>query len=199
MNFGHMMYDEDVVIKKLGEGDRETYRTLFETYYQALCLYATSLTREKSQAEDIVQNVFFNLWLKRDNMYINSSLKNYLYQSVYNAFINDFRRKKREENILDKIHVEVLQKSLEDEEHSIKKRLEWINQQIEVLPPKSRRIFEMNKKRGLTYKEIAKMLNVSENTVESHISRALKRIRDRIPEPLLLLLIYSKTIKKIED
>ncbi|WP_205764417.1 RNA polymerase sigma factor [Arenibacter sp. 6A1] len=184
-----IIYDEDVMLDKIREGDKQTYRLLFENYYKVLILYATSLTKNEPKAEDLVQNVFVNLWTKRNTLEIRSSIKSYLYKSVYNLFINDYRKHLRNENVLDKIHYEVLQQSIEEEEHSIKSKLEWLNKEINALPPKSKKIFIMNKKRGLTYKEISKILNISENTVESHIGRALKRIRQNIPNSLLFLLV----------
>ena len=187
--FNQIIYDEDVMLDKIREGDKQTYRLLFENYYKVLILYATSLTKNEPKAEDLVQNVFVNLWTKRDTLEIRSSIKSYLYKSVYNLFINDYRKELRNENVLDKIHYEVLQQSIEEEEHSIKSKLDWVNKEIDSLPPKSKEIFVMNKRRGLTYKEISKILDISENTVESHISRALKRIRQNIPKSLLFLLV----------
>lgn len=187
--FDQIIYDDDVMLDKIREGDKQTYRLLFENYYKVLILYATSLTKNEPKAEDLVQNVFINLWTKRDTLEIRSSIKSYLYKSVYNLFINDYRKELRNDNVLDKIHYEVLQQSIEEEEHSIKSKLDWVNKEINALPPKSKEIFVMNKRRGLTYKEISKILDISENTVESHISRALKRIRQNIPKSLLFLLV----------
>tara|TARA_R110000751_G_scaffold70813_1_gene143445 strand:- start:1362 stop:1967 length:606 start_codon:yes stop_codon:yes gene_type:complete len=187
--FNQIIYDEDVMLDKIREGDKQIYRLLFENYYKVLILYATSLTKNEPKAEDLVQNVFIKLWTKRDTLEIRSSIKSYLYKSVYNLFINDYRKELRNENVLDKIHYEVLQQSIEEEEHSIKSKLDWVNKEIDSLPPKSKEIFVMNKRRGLTYKEISKILDISENTVESHISRALKRIRQNIPKSLLFLLV----------
>tara|TARA_R110000765_G_scaffold421705_1_gene528096 strand:- start:309 stop:914 length:606 start_codon:yes stop_codon:yes gene_type:complete len=190
--FDQIIYDDDVMLDKIREGDKQTYRLLFENYYKVLILYATSLTKNEPKAEDLVQNVFVNLWTKRDTLEIRSSIKSYLYKSVYNLFINDYRKELRNDNVLDKIHYEVLQQSIEEEEHSIKSKLDWVNKEINALPPKSKEIFVMNKRRGLTYKEISKILDISENTVESHISRALNRIRNNIPKAFFILIIGLK-------
>ncbi|TQO39593.1 RNA polymerase sigma-70 factor (ECF subfamily) [Arenibacter algicola] len=195
--FDQIIYDDDVMLDKIREGDKQTYRLLFENYYKVLILYATSLTKNEPKAEDLVQNVFINLWTKRDTLEIRSSIKSYLYKSVYNLFINDYRKELRNDNVLDKIHYEVLQQSIEEEEHSIKSKLDWVNKEINALPPKSKEIFVMNKRRGLTYKEISKILDISENTVESHISRALKRIRQNIPKSFLFLLVLVPSSIKI--
>ena len=184
-----IIYDDDVMLDKIRQGDKQVYRLLFENYYKVLILYATSLTKNEPKAEDLVQNVFINLWTKRDTLEIQSSIKSYLYKSVYHSFINDYKKEQRNQDLLDQIHYEVLQQSIEEEELYIKRRLKWVNEQIDILPPKSKEIFVMNKKRGLTYKEISKILNISENTVESHISRALKRIRQNMPKSLLFLVV----------
>jgi len=194
-----IIYDEDVVLDKIRVGDKQTFRLLFENYYKVLILYATSLTKNETKAEDLVQNAYINLWTKRDTLEIRSSIKSYLYKSVYNLFINDYRKELRNDTVLEKIHYDVLQQSIQEEEHSIKRKLEWINKEINALPPKSKEIFVMNKKRGLTYKEISKILDISENTVESHISRALKRIRKNIPKSLLILLISATSSHKIRS
>ena len=194
-----IIYDEDVVLDKIRVGDKQTFRLLFENYYKVLILYATSLTKNETKAEDLVQNAYINLWTKRDTLEIRSSIKSYLYKSVYNLFINDYRKELRNDTVLEKIHYDVLQQSIKEEEHSIKRKLEWINKEINALPPKSKEIFVMNKKRGLTYKEISKILDISENTVESHISRALKRIRKNIPKSLLILLISATSSHKIRS
>lgn len=184
-----IVYDEDIIIEKLREGDKDTYRFLFSTYYKILCLYATSLTKNKYEAEDIVQNVFLKIWAKHDQLVVRTSLKSYLYKATYNVFINEYRKMKREETFLDQICQDVLEKSLEEEENSLDRKINWINQQIDGLPKKSKEIFIMNKKRGFSYKEIARSLNISENTVESHICRALKRIRSNIPQPFFFILV----------
>ena len=188
-SFVDIINDEDILLKRLQKGDKEIYRILFDTYFRLLCLYATSLIRDRAQAEDIVQNVFLNLWIKKDTLEVKTSIKSYLYKSVYNLFINEYRRAQRNESILDTLHHEVLEQSIHDEEYSIQRKLEWINKEIDLLPPKSKEIFVLNKRRGLSYEEIAQMLDISKNTVDSHISRTLKRLRLKVPKALILLIL----------
>lgn len=187
-----IVYDEDIIIEKLRQGDRDTYRFLFSTYFKILCLYTTSLTKNRFEAEDIVQNVFLTIWRKHDEIIIKTSIKSYLYKAAYNMFINEYKKKRREETFLDQIHQEVLESSMVEEEGNIARKIGWINREIEDLPKKSKEIFIMNKKRGLSYKEIALTLNISENTVESHICRALKRIRGNVPKPFFFILAQRK-------
>lgn len=186
--FDHIICDQEAILDGIRKGNKEIYRLIFDKYFKVLVLYATSLTMDRSKAEDLVQSVFMNLWIKRDIIEIQSSLRSYLYKSVHNLFINDYKKEGRKVNILEQIHYEVLQQSIEEEEFYMHKRLEWVNKEIELLPSKSKEIFVMNKRRGLSYKEISSILGISENTVESHISRAMKRIRKNIPKKLLILI-----------
>ncbi|MCK0136071.1 RNA polymerase sigma-70 factor [Arenibacter sp. S6351L] len=169
--------NEKDLLEELQKGNKNAYHKLFETYYKLLFIYAKSLTQNKYKSEDIVQNVFLKLWLNRENIIITTSIKNYLYTSVHNIFINDYLRTQKEITILHKIHGEVLQELAIEEDEKIMDRLKWVDNEIQSLPKKAKEIFIMNKKRGLTSKEIANMLNISENTVESHIGRVLKRLR----------------------
>lgn len=182
--------NEKIILKKLREGDKKAYRYLFETYYKLLYFYAKSLTKNKSGSEDIVQNVFLKLWLNRESVHIKTSLKNYLYRSVYNVFVDEYKMRLRKDGLLQEIHAEILQKAITEEEDRILERMKWINKEIESLPPKAKEIFTMNKRRGLSYKEIAKMFDISEKTVESHIARVLKRLRIRAKEMDFLLFFF---------
>lgn len=168
------------LIKELRNGNEKAYEYLYLTYYKVLCLYASSLTKNHAQSEDIVQNTLLKIWTNRKNLQIHGSLKNYLYKSIYNLFINEYTKKKREESILEKLQFSVLQDSIKEEEENIRAKTRRIYAEIDRLPPKSKKIFVLNKLQGFRYKEISEILGISENTVESHISRALKRIRKNI-------------------
>ena len=75
-------------------GDCKAYDFLMNYYYQLLCVYAQSLCNDRDMAEDIVQNVFVKIWVKRKKINPDLSIKSYLYKSVYNEFINQYRKNK---------------------------------------------------------------------------------------------------------
>ena len=82
------------LIKGLKKGSTAAYTQLVDLFHQKLCVYAYSLTHDHSTAEDIVQNVFVSIWQKREKLKDDFNLKNYLYKSIYNQFIDLYRKEK---------------------------------------------------------------------------------------------------------
>ena len=84
--------DNASLILSLKEGNRKAFSYLIDTFHHDLCVYANSLINNNIQAEDVVQNVFIRLWEKRNNLNEHFSLKSFLYKSVYNEFIDQYRK-----------------------------------------------------------------------------------------------------------
>ncbi|MGJ8734687.1 MAG: RNA polymerase sigma factor, partial [Cellulophaga sp.] len=95
-------------INALKSGDESAYNKLVTDYHQKLCVYAHNLTHDRDEAEDIVQNVFMRIWRKRDKLKADFSLQSFLYKSVYNEFIDHYRKQKNvfplEKKYLDALH-----------------------------------------------------------------------------------------------
>ena len=149
------------------------------TFYQKLCTYAYSLSRNHIAAEDIVQNVFAEVWLNRKNINPVLSIKNYLYKSVYNEFINQYRKNKPLQNV-EKKYFEAVDMQVEDTYEDLEELIKIVNKEIEYLPPKCKKIFLLNKKEGLTHVEIAEYLDISIKTIEGHMTRAFKILREKL-------------------
>jgi RNA polymerase sigma-70 factor (family 1) len=188
-----------ILVGHLKEGNEDAFSYLMDTYHKKLCIYSKSLCRETSLAEDIVQNVFENIWEKRKGLKEIYSVKSYLYKSVYNEFINQYR-KKSSRLVLEKEYIDILNTIIEDDDTSEFTRLiDLVKQEIDELPPKCKEIFIMGKQEGLTYIEIAEHLNISFRTVENQMSKAFAIIRKKVGNkmyPILFLLfgIQSTTV-----
>ncbi|WP_422082146.1 RNA polymerase sigma factor [Ulvibacterium sp.] len=175
---------------QLRRGNAKAYDYLMETYYRQLCVYACTLTKCKVQAEDIVQNVFVSVWLHRRKINPDYSIKSLLYKSVYNEFVDQYR-KNRPVIYLEKKYLEVLDSVIEKEQHDLGEIIAQLNIEIDRLPPKCKRIFVLNKKEGLTHTEISEYLDISIKTVEGHITRAFKILSKKLGahiEPILFLI-----------
>ncbi|WP_299546878.1 RNA polymerase sigma-70 factor [Seonamhaeicola sp.] len=168
--------DKEIILA-IKEGDRDAYSKLYILYYDRLCKYVYSLSSDYKQAEDIVQDLLIGLWINRGKLNIKTSLNNYLYRAVHNKFINLYKKNVREQSFINSIHREAIIE-LECFERDIKEgRLIALERVIEQLPPKRKEVFILSKLNNYKYKEIAKMLKISESTVESQIRKAMITIR----------------------
>lgn len=187
------------LISSLRKGDESAYSFLVTFYHKKLCVYALSLTNDHDLAEDIVQNVFISVWKNRFKLKENFVVKSYLYKSVYNEFIDQYRKQKKVFT-LEKKYIDALTYILEDDdEKSLDRLLKIVKKEIEKLPPKCKQTFLLSKEEGLTNVEIAEYLNVSIKSVEAHITKAYgilrKSIGNKVDGILFLLFGRNKEIK----
>lgn len=184
--------NQEKFIKHLKKGNATAYTHLVELYYEKLCHYASNLARDDFKSEDIVQNVIVRMWQQREKLNSNISIKNYLFKSVYNEFVDQYR-KDIAVTVLEKKYIEGLDSVFETQDKDKTERLlTLVMQGIEQLPPKCKETFLLNKKEGLTYVEIAEFQNVSVNTVEKQMGKAFFILREKLKDkikPILILLL----------
>ena len=189
------MGDDFSIAEQLKSGNVKAYDFLMDCYYEKLCAYTYTLTQDHGKTEDIVQNVFMSLWINRKRINPNFSIKNFLYRSVYNEFVDQYR-KDQHMTYLEKKYLDELDTVVQNEPEDIETLIGLVNSEIENLPPKCKRVFLLNKKEGLTYIEISEYLNISAKTVDWHITQAFKILRDKlnpkISESILFLLFGFK-------
>ncbi|MCD7936068.1 MAG: RNA polymerase sigma-70 factor [Tannerellaceae bacterium] len=170
---------------------------LFRKYYKGMCLYATHFVQDKSIAENIVQDVFFEVWQHRERVEFEGSVKYYLFRSVYNKSLNYLQshayiKQTSLEEIPEKIEGTYEADFLPEQEHRL--MMEELEAQIEAiiesLPQQCRVIFRMSRVEQLKNREIAEKLNLSVKSVEKHISKALTILRTHLKGRELLLLLY---------
>jgi RNA polymerase sigma-70 factor (ECF subfamily) len=173
------------LIKHLKKGNTSAYSYLVDLHYKKLCDYASNLARDNFKSEDIVQNVITRMWLNRKKLSPDISIKNYLYKSVYNEFIDQYR-KETAVTILEKKYIEGLNKVVEVQDEGETNRLiTLVKNEIEQLPPKCKETFLLSKQEGLTYVEIAEYQNVSVNTVEKQMVKAFSILRKKMKDKMM--------------
>ena len=185
---------DEMFIASLRAGEESSYAFLVERYHHALCVYAYNLTREKAEAEDIVQNVFVRVWRKREKLKSGLSLKSFLYRSVYNEFIDNYRKKKVITSVERDYFAAIDELVHDGEEKDLERMIKIMKIEIENLPPKCKEVFLLSKKNGLTNEEISTYLEISTKTVEAHITKAFSILRKKIGArvEILLLLLFKK-------
>ena len=174
--------------------DEVVFETIFRDYYERLCNYANTMINDMDEAEEMVQNTFLVLWEKRENVDIHTSVKSYLYKAVHNNCLNRIKHYKvrREYSEYSKYTTEP---GLDDTSQKIigKELEEQINLAIDSLPHKCGAVFRLSRFENLTYGEIAEQLNLSVKTVDNHMVKALRILREKLKDylPLLLWLLFK--------
>jgi RNA polymerase sigma-70 factor, ECF subfamily len=181
---------EQLHTETLTVGDITAFEMLFRTYYQPLCNYAFTFLQDREDAEEIVQSTFILVWEKRETLAIRTSVKPYLYAMVRNACLNVIKHEK----IKQKYAVEEIalaDRSHEDVAHVMaSNELEYrIKLAMEELPEQCRMVFKLSRFEELRYAEIAEQLNISIKTVENHMGKALKIMREQLKDYLPLIMV----------
>ena len=170
-------YDEHFV-HSIRDGDEKAFLKLYENEYKKLCVYLLNYTQDRQVIEDIVQDTFYKLWAQRKTLVITKSLNSYLFRSVYNHFVDNYRKEKKKTSLVD----EYLQKSIDDYhayETAYKEQLlKKLHQCIELLPDKCKEVFIQVKIKGMRYKDVSLALNISQKTIEGHIRKGYGFIKD---------------------
>jgi len=180
-----MNNEEIILIRRLKEGNKKIFEEIYRFYYPRLFNYCMSYTGSPEDSQEIIQTIFLRLWIRRNEIKINQSLKAYLYSATKNESLNYINRNKIKDKYSqfkmdgEKPVQENVQQKMEKEELET-----LIKRAILKLPDKRRRIFELSRFEGLKYEEIAKKLSVSVKTVETQMTKALKTLRKALKDYL---------------
>ena len=178
-------------IKQFKADDMSAFDIIYRKYSKKLYRFAYSIIKVKPDAEGIVHEVFIKVWENRNRIDEYLSFESYLFTITYNTTISFIRKRVKENKYIEylksiqnpsiqsKIIPEIEYKELKDKSEKI----------IGLLPSRQKQIYKLSREEGLTYKEIAAKLTISVNTVETHMERALKSIREKLGDVSIVLLI----------
>ncbi len=158
--------------------DVDAYKKLFFSFFLPLKSFSFSILKSKEIAEEVVSDIFVEIWAKRKLLPDIVDLKIYLYISVRNASLRRLQQTQKTSVLsLDDLEVEFASPDPDAETYLINNELaQKIEQAIEGLPQQCKIIFKMAKQDNLKYKEIAQLLNISVKTIDNQLSTALKKI-----------------------
>jgi RNA polymerase sigma-70 factor, ECF subfamily len=173
--------DERVLIIDLKGNNISSFEKIFSLYHKCIYNFCISLHQSPDNAEEIVQKVFVALWEQRDQVDENKPLGAYLYSIARYMIYQDFRRKVYKKAAFDHFAFKSpeINNSTKDEV-LFDELLAFLESHIEKLPERQREIIKLSRYEGLTYRQIAEQLNISENTVDTQIRRALDFLRDKL-------------------
>lgn len=181
-------------IEGLRKDSYEDFRALYEAFADNLYGFVLGLTRSGADAGEIVQETFVKVWINRAGIDPDSSFKSYLFRIARNAAIDRFRRNAANPLFEDCIRqAENIRAEDPGAESIVDCGLFFskVDEAKEMLSPRQREIFEMNKEKGLSPAEVAAALGISEQTVYNQLSSALRRIREHLgPRLLMMIMIF---------
>jgi RNA polymerase sigma-70 factor (ECF subfamily) len=157
--------------------DSEFFTKMYLEHYTCFVAYLNQFTRNVTEAEDLAQTSFINIWDKRKQLNIKGSFRSYLFSVGYNLFIDSVRKQKKQDLLIEQLKKESLDELIPGSTEEMAVRLSVLEKAISELPAKCRQIFVLHKKEGLSYKRIAEVLGVSLKTVESQMRIAMIKIR----------------------
>ncbi|WP_225874780.1 RNA polymerase sigma-70 factor [Pedobacter hiemivivus] len=181
-------YSDQELTAFLKNGDKSAFTEIYNRYWKKMFALACQKINDPEEAREIVQQIFIRLWERKDKLEINNTLGGYLSVSVKYRIINALNMHYVRKNYIDNLPAwseldDSTQEWLDFEE--VKERLAIL---VSNLPEKCRIVFVMSREQGLSQKKIAETLNISEKTVEAHLSKAVKSLRTGLRSFFLTLL-----------
>lgn len=169
---------DEELLGLLKAGDVAAFDALYKRYWSKLYIAAYRRLRDREVCEEIVQDFFTSLWLKRDSLEIHTSFNAYVNTSVkYQVFSyyhkNATRRDYQEKMVFNSEAQDAMIENLID----VKTISRALDERVEALPEKCRAVYVLSRKEHLNNKQIAQMLGISEKTVENHMTKALRNLR----------------------
>ena len=172
-------YDNYELLQRVAYGNAVAFRELFSRYHDSVYAYSLRITHSVCMAEDITQEVFLKLWLHREKLKELENLEAWIITVARNLCFNQLKKTAREKCII----------GLQPEQYdgadvvSIEQRVEQRDLLLKLreasaqLTPKEQIVYRLNKEQGLRKEEIARALNISQNTVKAHLTNALRKMR----------------------
>lgn len=172
------------------KGNEHAFEILFKSYHSDLIQVAYQIVKDELVADELVGDVFFSIWNKREKISIKNSVLGYLIVSTRNQSLNFIKNQKSNFVAIDEI-TDSLADSNQDPVQQLINDENWNfwQQSISKLPPQRQKVFRMNKLEGMSYAEIACRLSLSEKTVRNQVQTALRCLKDMVISSAIFFLL----------
>ncbi|MDR6786505.1 RNA polymerase sigma-70 factor (family 1) [Pedobacter africanus] len=184
-------YTDHELLTLIKKGDEQAYAVVFRKYWDKLLVVAGRRLNDQDEAEEVLQDIFLNLWKRRQKLELRVGFDHYFAVALKFEIINRLARQQREssrnENYTRTITSLVQDASGNFDLELLRTELEA---SIQALPPKCQLVFRMSREKDMTNKEIAADLGISEKAVEKHVGAAIKTLRTKFGQYLPIFLIF---------
>jgi RNA polymerase sigma-70 factor (family 1) len=180
-------YDNELVLR-LREGEETAFRMVFDMYSAKLYNFSYSFLKNREQCQEIIQEVFLNLWINRARLDDQYPIKALLYTITRRLTLNSLRQISNSRRAMDKLWLNMQQVSNETEERVYLGDLERFTEEaVTKLPKQQQQVFRMSRQQELSYDEIAEELHISRNTVKNHLVAAIKSLRAQFQKAFFII------------
>ncbi len=188
MNMAELELSDRELLQQLTTGDRSAFEVLYRRHWRRLYDSAHKRLNNRQQSEDIVQDVFFRLWVRRSELDI-QDLSSYLSRAVRNQVLNYVTRQKADYGFYEPFATLLTDHSTADAALLAKEVMGLVEDYAATLPVKRREIFLLHMRQRLSTKEIAELLNISQKTVQNQLHAAMKGMRSKVVPVVMALLL----------
>ena len=176
------------------QDDYEAFTEIHGRYAEKLLNYLSKLVNEQADAEDMLQNIFVDLWYRRQELVLSAGLSAYLYGAARRSLLFSFRTNSNRQKLIENFANLSSDYERSPHTHLVAKELQHIvDEEIDHLAPKTKEVFVLSRREYLSHKQIAERLGISHQTVKKQVSNALKQFRLRLSENFLSLLFLAFT------
>jgi RNA polymerase sigma-70 factor (ECF subfamily) len=177
--------------RNINAGNKNAYKELFDRYAPRVFQFSLSYLKNKSDAEELVQDVFLKIWENRESLDQSKNFKSFIFKIAVNA-IYDFIRHKNIENAFSDFTKNNSEIGTNETWHSVifEDMQQNLQKLVVQLPEQQQKIFQLSKIEGLSNDEIATRLNISKRTVENHIYRAVSFLKEHFKNDSMVGLFF---------
>ena len=172
-------FSDKELVEKLMSGSTLAFEELYAKYKDRLLFFCNRFLKNNTYSEDLIQDVFIQIWENRHDLNPDMSFSGYIHTSIRNRILNIFRQS----DVHDKYFKHIIDKLQDGEIEDVVADMDYawlLENALETLSPKQKEVFQLSRINGLKYREISEILNISIPTVQEHASIALKKLREYI-------------------
>ena len=168
--------NEKTILQDLAKGTQSSMQAIYDEYYLLLCKIAHLKLKDQNLVRDIVQELMLDIWKRRETLDVKGSLKSYLIKSL----IYKISRTNQYLKPTSELSIQNTKTVSESDELEYNQLKDQVNAIVETMPTRVKECFLLSRIDGLKHKEIAQKLDISAKTVDHHISKALKILREKL-------------------
>jgi RNA polymerase sigma-19 factor, ECF subfamily len=186
-----ILSSDEKLMQEIKADNMFAFDALYGKYCKKVYKFGYSILKTREEAENLMQDVFLNLWENRHKVEKDASIKSFIFTVTYNSAISIIRKKARESEF-----VEYLKSVQKIGEEPVNMKLEYneltneLDRIINTLPKRQKEVYLLHRDEAMKYCEIAERLHISVNTIENHMSRALKTVREKMVNYSLIAILF---------